>query len=204
MDVMLLCVDAKRNVKYDKNSFYLEKCKRDYKHCGFRTDNLHIFNQIRGKLFEVYSKEEYLKYNGLAGSIDIFDDGIENEVQPSYVVLDDFDAYFDDYISRIHYKDGKIIRDESAEITLDPHYNGVRFVNRKIGIKFINLLKDIIESSNVKTCVLLVSEQLDRPEKIVGPITLNKFVEMIKKNQIYEHIEYIISLKDENDNYWEM
>ncbi len=190
-------------VKFDKNSFYLEKCKRDYKYCGFRIDNLHIFNQIKGKLFEVYSKEEYLKYNGLAGSIDIFDDDIENEVQPSYVVLDDFDAYFDDYVSRIHYKDGKVIRDESIEIKLDPHYNGVRFVNENIEIRFIDLLKDIMESSNVKACVLLVSEQIDRPEKIVGPITLNKFIEMAKKNQIYEHIEYIISLKDKNDNYWE-
>ena len=200
---MLLCVDAKKNVKYDKNSFYLEKCKRDYRYCGFRTDNLHMFNQIRGKLFEVYSREAYMKGDIMVGSIDIFDDDIENEVQPNYVVLDEFDDYFINSISRVSIVDGKVFINESSEVEHFPHYSSVRFVNKNMENKFIQLLKDILESSNVKTCVLLISEQVDRPEKIVGPITLNKFIEMVKNNQIYEHIEYIISLKNENDNYWD-
>lgn len=61
----------------------------------------------------------------------------------------------------------------------------------------------MLESSNIKTCVLLISVPVARPEKIVGPITLNKFIEMVKNNQIYDNIEYIICQKDKNDNYWD-
>lgn len=204
MDIMLLCVDAKKNVKYDKNSFYLEKCKRNYKYYGFRTDNLHVFNQIRGKLFEVYSKEEYLKNRELlAGTYDIFDNDLENEVQPNYVILDEFDDYFIDSISRVQIIDKKIFMNESSEVEHLPHYSIVKFVRKDMENRFIQLLKDMLESSNIKTCVLLISEQVDRPEKIVGPITLNKFIEMVKNNQIYDNIEYIICQKDENDNYWD-
>ena len=199
---MLLCVYAKKNVKYDKNSFYLEKCKRNYKYCG--TGNFHILNQMRGKLFEVYSKEEYLKNRELlAGTYDIFDNDLENEEQPNYVILDEFDDYFIDSISRVQFIDKKIFINESEEIDYFPQYSIVKFVREDIENRFIQLLKDMLESSNIKTCVLLISVPVARPEKIVGPITLNKFIEMVKNNQIYDNIEYIICQKDKNDNYWD-
>ncbi|MCM1297228.1 MAG: hypothetical protein NC182_04810, partial [Prevotella sp.] len=127
MDIMLLCVYAKKNVKYDKNSFYLEKCKRNYKYRG--TGNFHILNQMRGKLFEVYSKEEYLKNRELlAGTYDIFDNDLENEEQPNYVILDEFDDYFIDSISRVQFIDKKIFINESEEIDYFPQYSIVKFV----------------------------------------------------------------------------
>ena len=65
--------------------------------------------------------------------------------------------------------------------------------------EFKKLLHYFIKNSNTNSCIVLFRQGLETPEKIVGPIDISTFFEMIETEKIYENIEYVIKEYSDKD-----
>jgi len=170
MDIVILCI--KQNKKIDKfiSDFYIEKIEEISGANEYCCDSYSIINSIDGDFYSVYTKESFERDNMLGGVIDIFDYNFASK--PTYIIEDKNDAK---YLKTIKNK----------------RYKSLRFLNEKRD-KFKIVLDNFLECSEIHTCVFLVRQQIESPEKICGPIKIDEFFELIDKNRIYMNIPYLV------------
>ena len=182
MDIIVLCVDQFKKVDKLNNDFYVKKISKRFSKKSFCCDAFKILNSIKWVLYEIYSYDSYIKKNIDVGVFDIFE--ATSQKEPEYIIKDEFDELFE--------------QDNGID-----NYWSVRF-KYNMKIKFKNLIDNIIECSKIKTCIILIRESLETPEKVVGVISLNKFCDLVDNSDIYGNILYIVSKKEKEDNYWEI
>ena len=81
----------------------------------------------------------------------------------------------------------------------DYEFGIIYFINDDKKNEFKKLLHYFIKNSNTNSCIVLFRQGLETPEKIVGPIDISTFFEMIETEKIYENIEYVIKEYSDKD-----
>lgn len=179
-EINILCIKPKGKIVYNKELFYIEKGK-----CY--ADNWEVVGALQGKWYRVYSRSNYNNDDFVCGAYDIVSGVTTSDFADYYkhLLSDDFDVLFK--------------KDNPGNTT-----EYICFINTKMRDEFCNLLYDFIRRSKIKTVMILFRESLDPPEKIVGCITIDKFIDLLNKNQIYQNLAYIVKERNENEKYWEL
>lgn len=139
---------------------------------------------LYGNLYRVYSKENYDKRDFVCGAYDLVE-GIECPQPCDYIRSLPRDRMDDAYMQEF----------PSAFLS------AVRWKNGEMEGQFSALLAQLLEASAIGHIAFLVREPADPPEKIVGCIGLAKFLEMMRAQEIYENIVYLIRADGkENDD----
>lgn len=177
-EINLLCVKPKNQVVYDKELFYLEKGK------GY-ADNFAVMKAIKGSWYRLYSHKNFIQDDYVCGAYDIVEGKIAVDLADyyKYMIVDELDTMF---------------RNDNPGFM--PYY--VHFLSDELSVAYINLLTDMLMASEIKTVIVLFRESLDSPEKIVGNISIDKFASLLRNNQIYENVVYIVKKYDSHDKYW--
>lgn len=179
-EINILCIKPKGKIVYNKKLFYLEKGK-----CY--ADNWEVVGALQGEWYRVYSRSNYNKDDFVCGAYDIVNSVTTSNFADYYkhLLTDDFDALF---------------KKDNPENTTEY----ISFINTIMRDEFCNLIHNIIENSKIKSVMILFRESLDPPEKIVGCITIDKFIDLLNKNQVYQNLAYIVKERNEDEKYWEL
>lgn len=179
-EINILCIKPKGKIVYNKKLFYLEKGK-----CY--ADNWEVVGALQGEWYRVYSRSNYNKDDFVCGAYDIVNSVTTSNFADYYkhLLADDFDALFK--------------KDNPGNTT-----EYISFINTIMRDEFCNLIHNIIENSKIKSVMILFRESLDPPEKIVGCITIDKFIDLLNKNQVYQNLAYIVKERNEDEKYWEL
>lgn len=179
-EINILCIKPKGKIVYNKKLFYLEKGK-----CY--ADNWEVVGALQGEWYRIYSRSNYNNDDFVCGAYDIVNSVTTSNFADYYkhLLTDDFDALF---------------KKDNPENTTEY----ISFITTIMRDEFCNLLHKIIENSKIKSVMILFRESLDPPEKIVGCITIDKFIDLLNRNQIYQNLAYIVKERNENEKYWEL
>lgn len=157
--------------------------KRQSERKGY-ADNFFCMGALYGNLYRIYSKENYEKRDFVCGAYDLIE-GIECPQPCDYIRSLPRDRMDDAYMQEF----------PSA------FFSAVRWKNGEMEGQFSALLAQLLEASAIGHIAFLVRELADPPEKIVGCTGLAKFLEMMRAQEIYENIVYLIRADDkENDD----
>lgn len=179
MDIIILCMNQKNKISKKFEKFYLH-CLFDKNENKTYANNIYfLINSINGGLYSVFSEEAYKKDDIMAGTIDIVDFKYTDN-RNDYIVCDSFDAQF-------------------FKKNTDYEFGIIYFINDDKKNEFKKLLHYFIKNSNTNSCIVLFRQGLETPEKIVGPIDISTFFEMIETEKIYENIEYVIKEYSDKD-----
>ncbi len=179
-EINILCIKPEGKIVYNKELFYLEKGK-----CY--ADNWEVVGALQGEWYRVYSRANYNNDDFVCGAYDIVSGVSAHNFADYYkhLLLDDFDALFK--------------KDNPGSTT-----EYISFINTETRDEFCKLIHDFIKRSKIKAAMILFRESLDPPEKIVGCITIDKFIDLLNKNQIYQNLAYIVKERNEDEKYWEL
>ncbi len=171
MDINILCVKQKGEIKYNKQVFLLESLNKKQTDGCIYQDNWFIYNSIIGHGYNLYSaKIDHATY-------DIID------YEETDTVADYFRYLFHD--------------DKSPINGIVDFMTDVKVVfNSELLDDFKELLLNVIKCSQIKTCIIFFRIQACCPERYVGRISLKQFLEKLKCGQIYLNTAYIISEAD--------
>lgn len=168
IDVNIKCVKQKSKIISNaEDVFVLEQLNTCQNEGSIYSDNWFIYNAVKGIGYNLYLKESQDRtYN--------FVDFKEKEVVAAYMK--------------------NMLRDEKkpSHGTLQVLQDTIIF-NEKYIVSFENLLKNVIEESEVSTCILFFRLQTPCSERYVGRISLSQFITLLKKGEIYLNTAYIIS-----------
>ncbi len=171
MDIIILSLKEKKEIGKFYEGFYIEKIKDETGYNEYCFDSYKILNSFDGYFYNIFSEKSYSNGDIIAGSYDIFD--YMDSKKPEYVLEDSKDKNFNETIKRNPYLSLKL-------------KNGYKN-------KFKKLLIEFLECSEVEACVFLVRQPIENPEKIIGPINVQKFFDLLDENKIYMNFPYIIS-----------
>lgn len=183
-EINLLCIRQKKAIRKSFGGLRLVRCnKRRSEKKGY-ADNFFCMGALYGNLYRVYSKENYDKRDFVCGAYDLVE-GIEFPQPCDYIRSLPRDRMDDAYMQEF----------PSAFLS------AVRWKNGEMEGQFSALLAQLLEASAIGHIAFLVREPADPPEKIVGCIGLAKFLEMMRAQEIYENIVYLIRADGkENDD----
>lgn len=176
MDIIIICMNQAKEMSYLTEGYYLNKMFTENQKT-YESDIYIMCNSINGSLYEVYSFEQYKDNDIIAGTYDIVDT-IEQNTRDMYIILDEKDRLF-------------LQKYQNEYANLEYSYESIYFLNNH-ETKFKKLIKHITSCSKTNSCLVLFRKPLESPEKIVGPISIDKFFEMVKQDKIYTNVEYII------------
>lgn len=172
MDIIILCMNQKKKIPTKIDGFYIDCLFNENENKYYCSDIYIMLNSIYGGLYSIFSEEAYNNDDLLGGTIDIIDFKETNN-REDYIIFDSFDLRF--------------LKENNNYI-----FDVVYFIDDNIKNKFKKLLQYFIRNSTTQSCVVLFRQGLESPEKIVGPIDLNTFFEMIESEKIYTNVEYIL------------
>ena len=183
-EINLLCIRQKKAIGRSFGGLRLVRCnKRRSEKKGY-ADNFFCMGALYGNLYRVYSKENYDKRDFVCGAYDLVE-GIECPQPCDYIRSLPRDRMDDAYMQEF----------PSAFLS------AVRWKSGEMEGQFSALLAQLLEASAIGHIAFLVREPADPPEKIVGCIGLAKFLEMMRAQEIYENIVYLIRADGkENDD----
>ena len=183
-EINLLCIRQKKAIRKSFGGLRLVRCnKRQSEKKGY-ADNFFCMGALYGNLYRVYSKENYDKRDFVCGAYDLVE-GIECPQPCDYIRSLPRDRMDDAYLREFP----------------RAFFSTVRWKSGETERQFSALLAQFLETSAIGHIAFLVREPADPPEKIVGCIGLAKFLEMMRAQEIYENIVYLIRADGkENDD----
>lgn len=183
-EINLLCIRQKKAIRKSFGGLRLVRCNKRRSEKKRYADNFFCMGALYGNLYRVYSKENYDKRDFVCGAYDLVE-GIECPQPCDYIRSLPRDRMDDAYMQEF----------PSAFLS------AVRWKNGEMEGQFSALLAQLLEASAIGHIAFLVREPADPPEKIVGCIGLAKFLEMMRAQEIYENIVYLIRADGkENDD----
>lgn len=172
MDIIILCMNQKERIPEKTENFYVDCLFDENENKCYCSDIYFMLNSIYGGLYSIFSEEAYNNDDLLGGTIDIIDFKEKNN-REEYLICDSFDLQF-------------------LKENIDYVFDIVYFKNDNRKNEFKKLLQYFIRNSTTQSCVVLFRQGLEIPEKIVGPIDLNTFFEMVESEKIYTNVEYVL------------
>ena len=178
MDIIIVCMNQNKKIPSVIEGYYLDKIFGKSQKKTYESDIYIMCNSINGSLYEVFSYEQYQEDGLIAGTRYDIINTLEQKTRDNYIILDEYDHIF--------------LKNYIEDYNSDEYlYDSIYFQGNH-ELKFKKLIEHIINCSETSSCLVLIREALESPEKIVGPISIDKFFEMVKRNKIYTNIEYII------------
>ena len=177
MDIIIVCMNQNKKIPPIVEGYYLERMFKKREKKTYESDIYVMCNSINGTLYDVFSYEQYKDNDLIAGTYDIVDT-LSTKTRDSYFILDEKDQLFLENYPKDY-------------DNYDYSYSSIYFLKDHES-RFKKLINYVINCSETSSCLILIREPLESPEKIVGPISVDKFFEMVKRNKIYTNIEYIL------------
>lgn len=174
MDIIIVCMNQKEEIPKIIEGFYVDCVFNANENKTYCNDIYIMLNSIYGGLYSIFTETAYRNDDIMAGTIDIVDFK-EAECREPYILCNSFDEQF---------------LDENPDYSFYTIY----FVDNDKRNRFKKLIQYFIKMSATQSCLILFRQGMAIPEKIVGPLDLNTFFEMIESEKIYKNVEYILKV----------